>query len=91
MTYVDDGEGGMICVDCSVGQCPSDCRAEHCRCGCRSPLDVRTRAQQAYERALEQDRPDVALANIARDIEGERHDAGALTTERFGRPTRRAA
>ena len=38
--YATDESGEPICVDCLHGACITmasyECRAEHCRCGCRT-------------------------------------------------------
>lgn len=82
MTRYDiDSSGAPVCADCSVGQCRPDelgCWAQWCQCMCR-----------ATARAAEvDDRPDAALANLARDIEREnRATVTELMAERFGRST----
>lgn len=84
-------DGEPVCLDCVYGGgCP--CEQPGCRCECRDLDGGRARALD--------DRPDEALASLARDMAAERHDPDALVAElptlaelraeRFG-PLRRAS
>lgn len=108
MAYYPDDDGNLICDDCWYGCDGTPCPQVHCKHTChpeshRYPpgalMDHARRLSRdfifatAARRAAElDDRPEPALANLARDLEAEaRPDVDALMVERFGRPTRSRA
>jgi len=58
--YATDESGEPICVDCLHGACITmawECRAEHCRCGCRTATpDTRQAARDQFVEALLKER-----------------------------------
>jgi hypothetical protein len=100
MAYLPDDNGNMICDDCWHHCTGEPCPQIHCRCACHpeppppagSLMKLAGRmAGGGWQRALElDDRPAVALANLAADIEAEaRPDLQQLLDERFQWPALR--
>lgn len=83
---LQETDGGLVCRDCMTfcyfgSKVLTPCDVDGCTCD----------ACERLRRALElDDRPDAALANIARDLEAEaRPDLQELLDERYGWPTLR--